>query len=107
MRMDKAGISVYKDLTKNSHLYSNINERAEFKFDEGAIVEYYSNIPDSVCNIKMIEMDTGDIHYETDITTGMFAKSNRKEISPLIIIATNKFGKELLFINLKNWAKSI
>lgn len=105
MRTDKDGINIYDNLVKNPNKYSEINERTEFRFDNGAIVEFKSSIPDNVCKIKMIEADTGKMHYETEITTGMFAKSNRKEISSLLINATDKFGKELLNVDLKNWAQ--
>ena len=104
MRLDEHGIWVYSDLKKNGKIKSTWKHFVKFTFDSGAIVEFYSPDPESECTVEMLEKYSGELHYLTKIKRGMFAKSTRESISPLLIKATDEKGRVLLDIDLENWS---
>lgn len=103
--MNKLGIHVYDNMIKNKSVYSNPTPKVIFSFADGARVDFISNDPNILCDVIITEKSTGAIHYKTRLHGGTFAKSTRKEISPLIIKAIDMEGNVLLDIDLEEWAK--
>jgi len=105
--MNNLGIKIYDNIIRNKYVYFEISPEAVFSFADGARVDFISRDPNILCDVVMFEKETMEIHYQTTLHGGTFAKSNRSEISPLIIKATDTNGNILLDIDLEEWAKEI
>ena len=103
--MNKEGIKIYDNIIKNNLIYVDVPPEAMFSFADGARVDFMSKNPNFTCDVIMTEKNTGVVHYSVKLSPGTFAKSNRKEISPLLIKAIDNTGSILLDIDLEEWAK--